>query len=125
MVKSNTIYFLIFSTLVMFCKNVGLSTNPPSQPKEYVIEPTDPTSLDSNAWFKVINITSNEFKTVPAVIETTGGYYLPVMNMPPLFNNKVVEGVFLQDTSTGNDVNKDTIFKVTHLIRDTALGFYR
>jgi len=69
-----------------------------------------------------MNIKKNTEKCVYAVQEIEGSYYLPIHSWTPWFNNKVIEGAFLEDSVIGMSA-RDTIFKVTKIIRDTSVGF--
>jgi hypothetical protein len=71
-------------------------------------------------WFKVIDISTQRFQTVPAVMELEGRYYLPIMSRMPSFHNKVVEGTFYLDQPVGSPM-PDTVFRVTKHLRDTLI----
>ena len=86
---------------------------------EYVITWYADENLNDPDWFKVINIRTKEFQTVPAVKELEGNYYLPIMSRMPSFNNKVVTGEFFMDQPLGS-LKQDTVFKVTKHLRDTV-----
>ena len=91
----------------------------PAENDEYVILPGIPESAEEN-WFTVINISNDESRDVPAVVELEGRIYLPTMNRLPSYNNKVVNGCFVPDTIYFEAMT-DTVFRVTKHLRDTMV----
>ena len=89
---------------------------------QYVVLATIPDSVNTDCWFNVVDIKTNIGKCVYAVKEIEGSYYLPIYSRNPAFNNKVIEGIFIEDSVLGM-VSRDTIFAVTKILRDTTNGF--
>lgn len=112
--------FILALLLLPFVLNTCFEETASNTPEpEYVITWFADENLNDMDWFKVINIRTNEFQTVPAVKELEGQYYLPIMSRMPSFNNKVVAGEFFMDQPLGS-TKQDTVFKVTKHLRDTV-----
>jgi hypothetical protein len=106
--------------LSLACSNVE-TTNQASI-SQFVIEGIVPDSSNPNCWFNVINIENGNSKCVSAVKELDGSYYLPIYSRLPSFNDKIVEGKFIYDSTLGM-IKKDTLFEVTQMVRDTTGPF--
>ncbi len=101
--------------LIVNCDETALKSE-----RQYIITwYADENQNDPN-WFKVIDIHTNTYQTVPAVMELEGTYYLPIMSRMPSFDNKVVTGEFFMDQPHGSQ-KPDTVFKVTKHLRDTVV----
>jgi len=101
----------------MSCNQIENPTQ--ASQSQYVVLATVPDSANPNCWFEVVNIKTNVSKCVFAVKEIGGTYYLPITNRTPTFNRKVVEGNFFADSLAGM-ANRDTLFAVTKMLRDTV-----
>ena len=116
-------HFRFYSTFLIIIFACDDSTSLPNESQhEYVIVPYNEDNPEDQDWFKVIDIESQIYHTVPAVIELEGSYYLPIMSKPTSFNNKVVEGDFYLDQPLGS-TKPDTVFKVTKHLRDTVITY--
>jgi len=110
-----TFIILLLSFLFINCNETAINIE-----RQYVITwYADENQNDPN-WFKVIDIHTNTYQTVPAVMELEGTYYLPIMSRMPSFDNKVVTGEFFMDQPHGSQ-KPDTVFKVTKHLRDTVV----
>lgn len=109
----------ILSTMFVCDELEGPSETVESQ---FVILAMVPDSVNQNCWFDVVNVRTNISKCVYAIKEPEGTYYLPILSRLPSFNDKVVEGIFLEDSVIGM-TSKDTLFEVTKLVRDTLGNF--
>lgn len=113
------IIFLVIITSALFisCDETTRSNSE----TQYVITWYANENQNDPDWFKVIDINTNNYQTVPAVKELKGTYYLPTMSRMPSFDNKVVTGEFFMDQTYGSS-KPDTVFKVTAHLRDTLVA---
>lgn len=116
----------IVAVLFLVALNVGMCDHAPSkgdgENRQFVVTATVPDSLNKDCWFFVIDIKNSDTTGVYAVKEFEGTYYLPIMSRVPLFNNKIVEGIFIEDSIAGMTA-KDALFVITRVVRDTSGGF--
>ena len=106
---------ILSSFLILSCDDTTLNRE-----RQYVITWYADENQNDPDWFKVIDIHTNTYQTVPAVKELEGTYYLPIMSRMPTFDNKVVTGEFFMDQPLGSQ-KPDTVFKVTKHLRDTVV----
>lgn len=108
--------FGLFLALVVSCKDDSVLSSEPKH--QFVINWYNDNNPADPDWFKVVDIKTQRFQPVPAVMELEGRYYLPIMSRTPSFQNKVVEGEFFIDQPLGSP-KPDTVFRVTKHVRDT------
>jgi len=107
---------LLASLLFTSCEETGLHVE-----DEYYITWNFEINNTTNDYFKVVNIHTNKYKNVSAVLELEGKYYLPVMSRWPTYHNKIVNGYFSVDQPIPS-LSPDTVFKVTKHVRDTIIN---
>ena len=114
-------YFSVLCLLTVFsfsCNDDSLRSTEAKH--QFVISWYYDNDASDPDWFKVVDIRTQRFQPVPAVMELEGRYYLPIMSRTPSFSNKVVEGEFFIDQPLGSP-KPDTVFKVTNHVRDTLI----